>query len=331
MSPSPWGPYASPGARVPCAVVLHLRTFPSRSRPPACRTASSMPLSRSKFFTPTWRGVAPAEIDRRLQLEAPLFSRQGEQEIHHEVLREIQPRHLVVDVLARLRSTSKWTPFISKFMSASSGRMIRWPARPGTLRPSCGRARFPRGEDLDDLLVRQALPAGARPPCLLSAAMISRIISFTPSFENREPPEPEPAIELEKKCFKRIDAPFGLHVLRRGDAGHGGLVHADLRRDVLQGERPQVLRAPEEEIPLELHDGPADLQQCLVSLADRADEPAGILEVGATKGRVLGSFDFSRGDGISNRGLMPSTGIISSFRTMTNSPSRRSTCTSGTT
>ena len=50
----------------------------------------------------------------------------------------------------------------------------------------------------------------------------------------------------------------------------------------------------------------------------------------ATNWRVLGSFASPlRRDISANRGLMPSTGIISSFRTITNSPSCSTTCTSG--
>ena len=161
--------------------------------------------------------------------------------------------------------------------------------------------------------------------------MISLMISFTPSLENRVPALPVPATELEKKCL-RLKIPHSVC-----------MYFEEVMRDTVASCTPispatsfsvrglMYFGPLEEELALELHDGAADLQQRLVALADGADEPPRVLEVlrdELPRLGVLGARRLRRAIS-SNSGLMPSTGIISSFRMITNSPSCSTTCTSG--
>ena len=65
-----------------------------------------------------------------------------------------------------------------------------------------------------------------------------------------------------------------VHVLVGHHAADGRLVHADVVGDVAQHERPQVLDAVVEEVPLEIDDARGDLVDRLLALLDRLDQPA---------------------------------------------------------
>src|SRR5207247_9284232 len=137
-------------------------------------------------------------------------------------------------------------------------------------------------EELGDVLVRERFPGvllGDYYPDLLLDALRRHLGALPPAQARGEE-----VLELEGP-LRRV------HVLARGGAAHGRLVHADVVGDVLQHERAQEGDAAAEEVALELHDARGDHVERALPLVDRLDEPGGgphlLLDVAARFRRAV--------------------------------------------
>src|SRR6266542_2159448 len=80
----------------------------------------------------------------------------------------------------------------------------------------------------------------------------------------------DPAVE---EVFQLEHALRRVHVLVIDDPADGGLVHADVVRDVAQYERPEIFDPVIEELPLEVDDARRHLVDRLLTLIDGLDQP----------------------------------------------------------
>ena len=104
-----------------------------------------------------------------------------------------------------------------------------------------------------------------------SASTMSLIIFFTDTDDTIDPlighdAAVEEVLELEQ-------ALRGLHVLVRGDAADGRLVHVDVVADVAQRERAQEGQALVEEVALEVHEALGHAPQRALALLHALDQP----------------------------------------------------------